>query len=108
MAYFYLTMAIILEAVAVTALKSGAFSKVIPTLIMAVGYGTSFYFMLLAIKTIPIGITYAIWAGAGIILIAIIGFVRYDETPDLPALIGMALIILGIIVIRVFSNASAN
>jgi small multidrug resistance pump len=104
MGYFYLAIAIIMEAVAMTALKSGGFSKVLPTLIMAAGYGISFYFMLLALKTIPMGITYAIWAGVGIVLIAIIGIVRYNEIPDLAALIGMCLIILGVIIIRVFSN----
>jgi small multidrug resistance pump len=104
MGYFYLAIAIIMEAVAMTALKSGGFSKVLPTLIMAAGYGISFYFMLLALKTIPMGITYAIWAGVGIVLIAIIGIVRYNEIPDLAALIGMSLIILGVIIIRVFSN----
>lgn len=105
MGYFYLAIAIVMEAVAMTALKSGGFSKILPTLIMTVGYGLSFYFMLLALKTIPMGITYAIWAGVGIILIAIIGVVRYQEVPDLAALIGMGLIILGVVVIRVFSNS---
>jgi len=104
MGYFYLALAIIMEAVAMTALKSGGFSKLIPSLIMASSYGISFYFMLLALKTIPMGITYAIWAGVGIILIAIIGIIRYDEIPDIPAFIGMGLIILGVIIIRVFSN----
>ncbi len=104
MGYFYLAIAIIMEAIAMTALKAGGFSKLLPTLIMTAGYGISFYFMLLALKTIPMGITYAIWAGVGIVLIAIIGVIRYDEAPDLPAIIGMSLIILGVIVIRIFSN----
>ncbi len=104
MGYFYLAIAIVMEAVAMTALKSGGFSRLLPTLVMMGGYGLSFYFMLLALKTIPMGITYAIWAGVGIILIAIVGVVRYQEIPDLAALIGMGLIILGVVVIRVFSN----
>jgi small multidrug resistance pump len=108
MGYFYLAIAIIMEVVAMTALKSGGFSKLLPTLIMSIGYGVSFYFMLLALKTIPMGITYAIWAGVGIVLIAVIGVLRYDETPDLPAIIGMSLIILGIIVIRIFSKTIAH
>lgn len=107
MGYFYLSIAIIMEAIAMTALKAGGFSKVIPTLIMAASYGISFYFMILALKTIPMGITYAIWAGIGIVLVAIIGVIRYQETPDLPAIIGMGLIILGVIVIRVFSNSTS-
>ncbi len=108
MGYFYLALAIIMEAVAMTALKSGAFSKLLPTLIMSTAYGISFYFMLLALKTIPMGVTYAIWAGVGIILIAIIGVVRYQEIPDLAALIGMGFIILGIVIIRVFSNTAIH
>ncbi|MCK5918004.1 MAG: multidrug efflux SMR transporter [Cocleimonas sp.] len=108
MGYFYLAIAIIMEVVAMTALKSGGFSKLLPTLVMAAGYGISFYFMLLALKTIPMGITYAIWAGVGIVLIAIIGMLRYDEMPDFPAIIGMSLIILGVIVIRVFSNTAVH
>ena len=108
MGYFYLAIAIIMEAVAMMALKSGGFSKLLPTLVMTAGYGVSFYFMLLALKTIPMGITYAIWAGVGIVLIAIIGMLRYDEIPDLAAIIGMGLIILGVIVIRVFSNTTVH
>jgi small multidrug resistance pump len=104
MGYFYLALAIIMEAVAMTALKSGGFSKLIPSLVMALSYGISFYFMLLALRTIPMGITYAIWAGVGIVLIAIIGIIRYDEIPDIAAFVGMGLIILGVIIIRVFSN----
>lgn len=104
MGYFYLAIAIVMEAVAMTALKSGGFSKLLPTFIMAAGYGISFYFMLLALKTIPMGITYAIWAGVGIILIAIVGIVRYQEIPDIAAIIGMGLIILGVLVIRIFST----
>ncbi len=108
MGYFYLSIAIIMEAVAMTALKSGGFSKLMPTLIMGFAYGISFYFMLLALKTIPMGITYAIWAGVGIILIAVIAFVRYQEVPDLAAVIGMSLIVLGIIIIRLFSTTVAH
>ena len=91
-----------------TALKSGGFTKVMPTIIMSAGYGISFYFMLLALKTIPMGVTYAIWAGVGIILIAVVGFLRYQEIPDLAAVIGMSLIVLGIIIIRIFSSTAAQ
>jgi small multidrug resistance pump len=104
MGYFYLAIAILMEAIAMTALKSGGFSKIIPSLIMATGYGISFYFMLLALKTIPMGVTYAIWAGVGIVLIAIIGIIRFQEIPDLAAMIGMGFILLGGIIIRIFSN----
>ena len=108
MGYFYLSIAIIMEVVAMTALKSGGFTKVIPTIIMSAGYGISFYFMLLALKTIPMGVTYAIWAGTGIVLIAVVGFLRYQEVPDLAAVIGMSFIVLGIIIIRIFSSTAAQ
>ena len=108
MGYFYLSIAILMEVVAMTALKSGGFTKVVPTIIMSAGYGISFYFMLLALKTIPMGVTYAIWAGVGIILIAVVGFLRYQEVPDLAAVIGMCLIVFGIIIIRVFSSTAAQ
>lgn len=108
MGYFYLSIAIIMEVIAMAALKSGGFTRVLPTIIMAAGYGISFYCMLLALKTIPMGITYAIWSGVGIILIAIIGIIRFQEIPDLPAIIGMGLIITGVVVIRVFSTATVH
>ena len=109
MGYFYLTLAVIMEAVAMTALKASSdFTKWLPILIMIVGYSTSFYFMLLALKTIPMGITYSIWAGTGVILIAAIGAIKYHEIPDLAAVIGMGLIIVGIVIIRVFSHTSVH
>ena len=109
MGYFYLALAVIMEAVAMTALKASSdFTKWIPVVIMIVGYGASFYFMLLALKTIPMGITYSIWAGTGVILIAVIGAIKYHETPDLAAIIGMGLIIVGIVIIRVFSHTPVH
>ena len=109
MGYFFLAIAILTEAIAMTALKaSSGFTKWIPSLIMVAGYSTSFYFMLLALKTIPMGITYAIWAGVGIVLVAIVGALKYNEIPDVPALIGMGLIILGVIVIRLYSTTAVH
>jgi len=105
MAYLYLAIAILAEVIGTSALKaSKEFTNLLPSLIVVVGYGVAFYFMSLALRTIPIGITYAIWAGIGIVLIAIAGIFMYKEIPDLPAIIGMGLIILGIVVIHVFSK----
>ena len=105
MAYLYLAIAIVAEVVGTSALKaSREFTNFVPSLIVVIGYGTAFYFMTLALRSIPIGITYAVWSGVGIVLIAIVGAFLYKEIPDLPAIIGMGLIISGVAVIHVFSK----
>ena len=73
-------------------------------IIVIVGYGIAFYFMTLVLRVIPIGITYAVWSGVGIVLVAVAGFFLYKQTPDLPAIIGMGLIISGVVIIHVFSK----
>jgi small multidrug resistance pump len=105
MAYLYLSIAILAEVAATSALKASAeFTRLIPSLIVVVGYSVAFYFMALVLRTIPVGITYAIWCGLGIVLVAIAGAVLYKQIPDIPAIIGMALIIAGVAVINVFSR----
>ena len=105
MAYLYLAIAILAEVIGTSALKaSKEFTSLIPSLIVVVGYGVAFYFMTLALRSIPIGITYAVWSGIGIVLIALVGALLYEEIPDLPAMIGMGLIITGVAVIHVFSK----
>lgn len=109
MGYLYLTIAILAEIIAKSALKaSEEFTKVIPTIIVIIGYGISFYFLSLVLKLIPIGIAYAIWSGVGIIGIGLIGLFFFKQVPDLPAIIGMLLIILGVIVINVFSKTVSH
>jgi len=105
MVYVYLATAIIAEVIATSALKaSHEFTRLIPSLIVITGYAVAFYFMTLTIRTLPIGITYAIWSGLGIVLISIAGAVFYKQIPDIPAIIGMALIILGVGVIHIYSD----
>ena len=105
MAYQYLGIAILAEVIGTSALKaSREFTNLVPSLFVVVGYGTAFYFMTLALRSIPIGITYAVWSGVGIVLIAIVSAFLYKEIPDLPAIIGMGLIISGVAVIHVFSK----
>lgn len=109
MAYLYLAVAIIAEVAATSALKaSEEFTKLIPSLIVIVGYAVAFYFMTLVLRTIPVGITYAIWAGLGIVLVAIVGTVIYKEIPDIPAVIGMALIVSGVVIINIFSKTVSH
>ena len=105
MTYIYFAAAIISEVVATSALKaSEQFTKLTPSLIVIIGYCISFYLVTLVLRTIPVGITYAIWAGVGIVLVALVGAVLYKQIPDIPAVIGMGLIIAGVVIINVYSK----
>ena len=109
MGYLYLFIAIVGEVIATTYLKStNNFTEFLPTTYVVIGYGTAFYFMMLAMKTIPIAITYSIWAGIGISAITILGALKYKEIPDILAILGLFLIILGVIILVFFSKMSAN
>ncbi|MFK7846008.1 MAG: multidrug efflux SMR transporter, partial [Rhodothermales bacterium] len=76
--------------------------------IVIVGYGIAFYLLTLVLRSIPVGITYAIWAGVGIVLVAIVGAVLYKQVPDAPAIIGMGLIVAGVVVINLFSKTISH
>ena len=105
MAYIYLAIAIIAEVAATSALKaSEEFTKLVPSMIVIVGYGIAFYLLTLVLRSIPVGVTYAVWAGVGIVLVAIVGAVPYKQIPDIPAIIGMGLIVAGVVVINLFSK----
>lgn len=109
MGYVYLSIAIIAEVIATSALKASAeFTRLGPSVIVVVGYGLAFYFLALVLKTIPVGIAYAIWSGVGVALIAIVGAVVYKQVPDLPAIIGLLLIVSGVAVINIFSKTVAH
>ena len=109
MGYLYLFIAIIGEVIATTYLKStNNFTEFLPTTYVVIGYGIAFYFMMLAMKTIPIAITYSIWAGIGISAITILGALKYKEIPDMLAILGLFLIVLGVIILVFFSKMSAN
>jgi len=98
-------LAIVFEIIGTTALKaSEQFTKPVPGIITVIGYLLAFYFLSHAIKVVPVGIAYAIWSGVGIIFITIIGIVAFKQIPDIPALIGLALIIAGVAVINLFSR----
>ncbi|MFP6782102.1 MAG: multidrug efflux SMR transporter [Gammaproteobacteria bacterium] len=105
MAYLYLAAAIVAEVIATSALKaSNAFTVLTPGAISVVGYCVSFYLLALVLRTIPVGIAYAIWCGIGIVAVNIIAIFLFNQIPDLAAIIGMALIIVGTAVINLFSN----
>jgi len=82
------------------------FSKPIPSLVVLIAFGVSLYFMTLTLRTLPVGIMYAFWSGLGIILVTIIGILVYRQVPDVPAIVGMLLIIVGVIVISMYSKMS--
>ena len=104
MKWFYLLIAIITEVIATTALKeSENFSKVIPSIIVIIGYSLTFFFMSLTIREMSLGITYAIWSGLGILLICFVGYFRYGQNLDFPAILGVLFIGIGILIIRFFS-----
>ena len=106
MTYLFLAAAIIAEVAATSALKaSDGFTKTIPIIIVIVGYGAAFYFMALVFKVLPIGVTYAIWSGLGIVLVTLVGFLFYKQTLNIPTIIGIGLILSGVIVINIFSKA---
>jgi len=108
-AYLYLTIAIITEVIGTNALKaSEEFTKIIPSIIVVAGYGVTFYCMTLLLRTLPVGIMYALWSGLGIVLVTITGAFIYKEIPDVPAVIGMGLIIAGVVVINIFSKTTAH
>jgi len=100
-----IAIAIVAEVMATTALKaSQEFTRLWPSLLVVLGYGTAFYFMTISLRVLPVGIMYAIWSGVGIVLISLLGWLVYRQTLDAPAMVGMGLIISGVIVINVFSS----
>ena len=103
--YFYLVVAILFEVIATTALKqTEGFTRLVPSLVSIGGYALAFYFLSLPLRTMPVGVVYAIWCGAGIIFITAIGWVWFRQALDLPALAGMGLIMAGVIVINLWSK----
>ncbi|APG46960.1 DMT family transporter [Phaeobacter porticola] len=107
--YLYLILAVLAETIATTALQaSQQFTRFGPTVLVVIGYGLAFYLMTLTLRYMPVGIVYAIWSGLGIFLIAIIGWVVFGQRLDLPAIFGLLLILVGILVIHLFSNTTGH
>ncbi|MDE9540847.1 DMT family transporter [Xenorhabdus bovienii] len=105
----YLLIAIISEVIATTMLKaSDGFSRLMPSIVVVIGYCFSFWALSQVVKVLPLGIAYAIWSGIGIVLVSVAAIFLYQQKLDLPAIIGMLLIIMGVLVINLFSNSGAN
>jgi small multidrug resistance pump len=109
MNYLFLALAIICEVIGTTALNaSNQFSKLVPSLITVAGYGLAFYFFSFSLRSIPVGVAYAIWAGVGVVLVALIGVFFFKQRLDFPAIAGMALIITGVLVMHLFSKTVSH
>ncbi|PWV67682.1 multidrug efflux SMR transporter [Halomonas sp. A11-A] len=107
MALVYLAVAILAEVVATSGLKAtDGFTRLWPSLMVVAGYALAFYMLSLVLRTIPVGIAYAVWAGLGIVLVAVVGLLVYGQRPDLPAVIGIGLIVAGVVTIQLFSSMS--
>lgn len=104
-----LFIAIVAEVIATSALKaSDGFSKLVPSIIVVIGYGVAFTCLSLTLRTIPVGVAYAIWSGLGTVLVALVGWLYYRQHLDLPAIAGIALILSGTVIMNVFSKVSAH
>ena len=108
-AYLILLLAVIAETIGTSALQaSHQFTRLWPSVLVVIGYAIAFYLLGLTLKFMPVGIVYAIWSGLGIVLIAIIGFVAFGQRLDWPAVIGLAMILVGILIIHLFSKTAGH
>ncbi|MFD1882400.1 SMR family transporter [Paracoccus pacificus] len=104
--YVYLLTAILAEVIGTSFLqRSEQFTRLWPTLIMALSYAVAFWLLSLTLRTVPLGIAYAIWSGLGIVLVSLAGLVFFQQRLDLPAIIGLAMIVGGVLVVNLFSNS---
>jgi small multidrug resistance pump len=107
MQWLYLSIAILAEVIATSSLKAAeGFTRLIPSLIVVFGYGTAFYFLSLTLRTMQVGTAYAIWSGVGTVIISIVAWLLYNQKLDAPSILGMALIISGVVIIKFLSPQS--
>lgn len=107
--YVWLGIAIVAEVIGTSTLKaSEGFTRLLPSVVTAIGYGVAFYCLSHSMKTVPVGVGYAIWSGVGIVLITAIAWIAFKQRLDLPALAGMGLIISGVLVINLFSKSAGH
>ena len=107
--WVYLGLAIVSEVIATASLKStDGFTRLVPSIVVLVGYSAAFYFLSLTLDTIPIGVAYAVWSGVGVATITLVSFLVYDQKIDAAGLLGIGLIVAGVVVLRLFSEASVD
>ncbi len=108
-AYLLLAIAIAAEVAATSALKAAdGFSRPGPSVVVVVGYAIAFYLLSIVVKSMPVGVAYAVWSGAGVVLVALVGVFFYRQVPDLAAAAGMALIVAGVVILNLFSNMDVH
>jgi small multidrug resistance pump len=104
-----LTVAIVAEVIATSSLKlSDGFTRLWPSVVVVLGYGISFYFLSVTMRSMPIGVIYAIWSGLGVVLVTLVGWLVFKQHLDLPALIGISLIIAGVVIMNVWSKSTIS
>ncbi|MDH4570183.1 multidrug efflux SMR transporter [Pseudomonas sp. BN414] len=107
--YVYLAIAIAAEVIATTSMKAiDGFNKPLPLILVIGGYAIAFWMLTLVVRSIPVGIAYAIWAGLGIVLVSVAALVLYQQKLDAPAVVGMGMIVSGVVVIQLFSNSTGH
>lgn len=107
--YAWLAIAIVAEVIGTSALRAAdGFTRLWPSLLVVAGYGIAFYCLSITLRTMPVGIIYAVWSGACIVLITLVAMLLYRQVPDLPAVIGLGLIIAGVVVLNLFSKMQAH
>ncbi|MDJ0278627.1 SMR family transporter [Sphingomonas sp. 2R-10] len=108
-AYAWLAIAIVAEVIATSTMRATqGFTKLVPSIVTVAGYAVAFYCLSLALRTMPTGVAYAIWSGVGIVLVASIAWGFQGQRLDLPAMLGMALILAGVVVMNLFSNSVSH
>lgn len=108
-AYYYLAIAICAEVIATVSMKAiKGFSTPLPLVLVIAGYATAFWMLTLVVRTIPVGVAYAVWAGMGIVMVSVATLFIYGQKLDVPAMLGMALIVLGVVVIQLFSKTAGH
>lgn len=109
MPYMLLILAVLAETIGTSALQaSQSFSRLVPSIVVVVAYAVSFYLLAQVLRSMPVGVAYALWSGLGIVFIAIIGLAVFGQRLDLPAILGIGMILAGIVVIHLFSNAAPH
>ncbi|ELB2804651.1 SMR family transporter [Vibrio alginolyticus] len=100
-----LSIAIVCEVIATSYIpKTEQFTKVMPSTVVLIGYGIAFFLLSVTVQTMPVGVVYAIWSGAGIVLVATVGYFVYGQRLDLPALVGIGFIIVGVLIVNLLSK----
>jgi len=108
-AYYYLAIAICAEVIATVSMKAvKGFSTPLPLVLVIVGYGIAFWMLTLVVRSVPVGVAYAVWAGMGIVMVSVAALFIYGQKLDVPAMLGMGLIVLGVVVIQLFSKTAGH